>query len=335
MKRIEWIDFAKSLMIFFIVLLHTHCNSVMVTMLNAIVMPMFFFMSGFLFSLKRNPSYFRFVYKRFRQLVVPYLWINLVAYFIWLLILRKYGNDAAESVEWYSPLLGITFGIPSELIHDIPLWSLLCFFIVEIIFYPLYKWVNKSLLISIFFIVIAGINNHIFGDNMKQWPLCLAPLPASMAFYSFGFYMRNNNYEIVKQKIGNYFVLLLLLLYVIASNMNVFTSFFTGYLGNYPLYLLSAFAGCFFIVQLCIIISNKIGDLKIIQFISNGTLLICGFHLLTLAFIKGILLFVFKIEPFNLTDNLLGGILFALGAYVLCFPIIYIVRTYFKPLVDK
>lgn len=336
MERIKWIDFTKSLMIFFVVLIHTHCNWDVVTTLKTVTMPMFFFMSGFLFSIKRNPTYSGFLYKRFRQLIVPYLWINFIAYFVWLFFLRKYGENVVDDIFWYKPLVGMALGIPPEFIHDVPLWSLLCFFLVEAVFYPIYKVIGNPLVISIIFFVIAGIDNYVFSNTMGGWPMCMAPLPASIAFYSLGYFMRFKGFSFTRQEHGNPILMISsLVVYLVCSNLNDRVSYFTGYFANYPLFVVSSFAGCVFFIQLCIMISDRVGELRIIKFISTGTLIICGFHLLMLALIKGMLLFVFKIEPNNLTDNLMGGIILAITAYALCLPIIYIVRTYFRPLVDK
>lgn len=80
-KRIEWVDYAKVGAIFAVVMLHTYFSGSFTMYMNAFVMPFFFFISGFLFSYANNPDYGKFVKKRFRQLVIPYLWINILAYF--------------------------------------------------------------------------------------------------------------------------------------------------------------------------------------------------------------------------------------------------------------
>ena len=91
MKRIAWIDYGKSLAIFLVVLLHVNCNHEVVKVINGFIMPLFFLMSGYLFSIDRNPSYKVFVAKRFRQLMVPYLWISALAYAAWVTVLRHVG----------------------------------------------------------------------------------------------------------------------------------------------------------------------------------------------------------------------------------------------------
>nr|WP_302345467.1 acyltransferase family protein [uncultured Duncaniella sp.] len=59
MKRVGWIDYAKSTGIFLVVLLHTHCTYATTSFLSAFRLPLFFFISGFLFSYRSNPDYKR------------------------------------------------------------------------------------------------------------------------------------------------------------------------------------------------------------------------------------------------------------------------------------
>lgn len=121
MKHIIWIDYAKSIAIFLVVLLHTHCSETLAQVINSFIIPLFFMMSGYLFSYRRNPAYGPFIYKRFRQLVVPYLWIGALGYLAWLLVLRHYGSDAGSDQSWYGPLIGILGGFADLMTTDIPL----------------------------------------------------------------------------------------------------------------------------------------------------------------------------------------------------------------------
>ena len=43
-------------------------------------MPLFFFLSGYLFRFDRHPNFMPFVRRRFRQLMCPYIVINLVTF---------------------------------------------------------------------------------------------------------------------------------------------------------------------------------------------------------------------------------------------------------------
>ncbi|MDE6175982.1 MAG: hypothetical protein K2F71_00400, partial [Paramuribaculum sp.] len=64
-------------------------------------------------------------------------------------------------------------------------------------------------------------------------------------------------------------------------------------------------------------------------------LLICGFHLLSFAALKGVALFGFGIPPEELTEGLFRGIAFAFAAMTLTLLPTWIVMKYMRPLVDK
>ena len=335
--RIEWIDYAKCIAIFFVVLIHTHCDYLLTITLKSFTMPVFFFISGFLFSRKRNRSYRDFVYKRFRQLVVPYLWINVLAYLIWLTVLRHYGNANDAALEWHEPLLAVVLGLPPGLVHDIPLWSLLCFFVVEIAYYPLRGNVIKNdAVIALIFLVLSACVSILSPDEGMILPVSLAPAASAMVFYSLGHLVHKYENRLKNVFQPNILMLLLsVLMITVGVTFNAPVNFFMGHIGHPIFFMVGAAGGIWFIVQVSAYFSRLLGDPSCVRFISRGTLLICGFHLLAFAVIKGVMLFVFGIEPSALTEGVWRGILMALTALILCLPCIWLIERYARFLVSK
>lgn len=335
--RIGWIDYAKAIAIFFVVLIHTHCEYLLTITLKSFTMPVFFFISGFLFSRKRNPSYGNFVYKRFRQLVVPYLWINVLAYLIWLTVLRHYGNANDAALEWHEPLLAVALGLPPGLVHDIPLWSLLCFFVVEIAYYPLQGNVikNDAVIGVIFFGLASGVS-LLSPDEGVILPMSLAPAASAMIFYSLGHLVHKYESRLKNVFYPNILMLLLsALMITVGVTFNSPVIFFMGHIGNPLSFMTGAIGGILFIVQVSAYFSRLSGDPACVRFISRGTLLICGFHLLAFAVTKGVMLFIFGVEPSALTQGIGRGILMAVSALMLCLPCIWLIERYARFLVSK
>lgn len=336
MKRVGWIDYAKSTGIFLVVLLHTHCTYATTSFLSAFRLPLFFFISGFLFSYRSNPDYKRFAYKRFRQLVVPYLWINLLAYVAWLLVLRHFGNDAGDTVAWHKPLWAIVAGIPPGLVHDIPLWSLLCFFVVEMIYYPLRKKVGHGWLIAVAAWAVSYLNCEYNSEHVSTLPFCLGPAFAALGFYAFGNYVRDNS-----SRFG--FMLRPRLLTLSVSSVSLVAlwwhnsaiQFFICDYGSYPLFVLEGIFGIAAMMQVCMYLCEWFGDNGFVRFVSNGTLIICGFHLMMFSLIKGVMWFGFHVDPQMLTCNFERGFLFSVVAFSLCLPVICVVNRHFRFLVGK
>lgn len=335
--RIGWIDYAKTMAIYLVVLLHTHCSGELTVAINSFVMPTFFFLSGFLFSRERNPDYKRFAYKRFRQLVVPYVWINLVAYLAWVVALRHYGDDSGAALQWREPLVAIALGVPTGLVHDIPLWSLLCFFVVEMIYYPLAGSLRvPDRIIAICAYAVASVESLLAPDKGLALPFTLAPAAAALAFYALGHLARTHIGRL--RSLTRPDILWLLLgfaLFETGVRLNVPTAFFIGSLGQPLWFAFTAVGGILMVIQVSAYLSTLFGDGKFIRFTSRGTLLICGFHLLTFSAIKGVMWFGAGVTPEALTAGVGRGIIMATVAFALCLPVIWIVERWMRFLVSK
>lgn len=337
-KRIVWVDYAKVMAIYLVVVVHANCDPLLTKVLKDFLMPVFFVVSGYLFSAERNPAYGPFAWKRFRQLIVPYLWINALAYIAWLLVLRHYGSDAEAGVAWHSPLRGILTGTAPLLVHDIPLWSLVSFFVVEMVYYPLRRAGASPVAIAAGAAMVLGMAYELMPGVLWQLPLALGPSAAGLIFYALGNEWRR--LSALHSRADSYVfspwtVAVAAGLFAFASWRNGQVSFYTSYYDNYFLFLLAAVSGSLVVVNVARVLAVAFGEGRFLRFLSAGTLLICGFHLLAFAAIKGVALFVFGIDPGSLTDGLVRGLAFATAAFLLTLPAVWIVRRYMRPLVDK
>jgi fucose 4-O-acetylase-like acetyltransferase len=80
----KWIDIAKGIGIFLVIVGHSHCPPFLQTIIYSFHMPLFFFLSGYTFHYdKYKLNKCAFVMNKFYRLVVPYFFAN----FLILLIL--------------------------------------------------------------------------------------------------------------------------------------------------------------------------------------------------------------------------------------------------------
>lgn len=333
-QRIEWVDYAKAAAIFLVVLLHVHCNVSVDQLINGFIMPAFFIISGYLFSYERNPSPRMFAKKRFRQIIVPYLWINAVAYLCWLIVLRRYGDDAGSAAAWHEPLVNILAGYPAKYPHDTPLWSLLSFFVVEMAYYPIGRIVKSPWLTACVFLAIAYLLKAI-GIDGASLPLAIGPSICGIAFYAAGNGLRRFDFKSVSNAVCIAVAIVSLTSLVASTCSNGMASFYICRYGNFVLFLCSSLSGCALVIAVSILVSRMVKESAIIRLISNGTLIICGFHLLCFAVIKGVMLSCFGIEPRELASGLWRGLAFAVAAFAMTLPVAYAVRRYLKPIVGK
>lgn len=336
--RIPWIDYAKSLAIFLVVLLHVHCTPEVTLYIDAMIMPLFYILSGYLFTYQNNPLQKQFIVKRSRQILFPYFWIGMVGWVAWVLVLRHYGDDASLNLEWYMPLKGMFTGVTTLLYHDVPLWSLLSFFIVEMFFYPLGRTLTTTIIVALVaFGASACLSEFVPQETMCRLPLALGPSLVGLGFYALGHIWRlfNEGSKLNRLLFGWPVMIVAVVLFVITARANGIVEFYICKFNNYALFMISSVTGTIVAVWLMNLLAKAIGSNRVVRFISNGTLIICGFHLLVFALIKGIALLVFGLEPVEIMQGYTKGILFAIVAFTGTLPIVWFIRKYLRFLVDK
>ena len=79
-NRIEWIDIAKGIAIILVV--YGHAGLANIPLLEkwvcAFHMPFFFFISGILFSVDKYPTINKFLQRRWKTLIRPYLFFSII-----------------------------------------------------------------------------------------------------------------------------------------------------------------------------------------------------------------------------------------------------------------
>lgn len=125
-KRVDYIDVIKGIAIFGVVWRHTACPSWLT--LNFI----FFILGGFFF--KRKP--FRtFLYEKVRYILIPFIFFYLVSY-PFDIFLSLWRNKTLANYNWDCIWDVFTISVDRGYLSiNIPLWFLLCFFTIQILYY--------------------------------------------------------------------------------------------------------------------------------------------------------------------------------------------------------
>lgn len=140
-KRIAWIDNAKAIAIFFIVLGHQLPSGELCGYLYSFHVPLFFFLSGLTFSADKSPKkYFK---EKAKRILIPYFAFSLVSiavYYILNLIFHKDGLSPGQC------LLGMLIGTRSTglMLWNNPLWFLPCLFVLLTFAYIIKKFIFRS-----------------------------------------------------------------------------------------------------------------------------------------------------------------------------------------------
>ena len=228
-KRIEWIDALKGFLMFCVTLGHCNIWWPIEQYIYSFHMFLFFFISGFLFSVKQSTK--RILAKCCLRLLLPFVAWNVLSAMIGFLQSKDLMNLIEE-----------LFVIKGNLTWNPPIWFLLVLFITEVLFILLKLY--KRTWISIATIIICLVLWVLVGSKWLLWKLNLVPM--AMAFFLFGYLFKNavaifkRWHTIIPLGFGS----------VVFSMLNIRIVYTYGHFGNYIYCILAAFCGVLFFVGL-------------------------------------------------------------------------------------
>lgn len=259
-KRIEWIDVAKGIAMICVILVHVEEHFMPPgTLVSTKIpiytfhMPLFFFMSGYLFSMKN--SFGEFLKNKCRRILIPYICLGIL-----LSLFHAFWQGRNPFGDpWFQP--GVFWGSLWGLLVQNRMWTfwfIACLFWLNLLFYVIVRYVKNEKIRAAIVIIIAaaGIIYYKMGGASLFWnvDVCLTALP----FFYAGFWCRqtdfiNRNILSVKYKWGMFagFVLLdAVCTFVNFKLTGQFLEFFNKMYGIAPFTYIGAFAGIFAVIIL-------------------------------------------------------------------------------------
>ena len=271
-KRIDWIDMAKGYGMLAVIIAHI-CSGPLHEWIYTFHMPLFFFLSGYVFSNKEEFNIF--IKKKAKALLVPYFSLG-IPMVVFTVLLKIYYN---------------TFTVDStkELIKDFiyqkrqwTLWYIACLFFLNIFFYIITKFIKNNILRGAIVALLAcvGLVYYKTGGLPLPWNIdvCFTALP----FFFVGYAFKQSKNRIEEKHSKKYLTVLLFLLFgavnVIFGYLNIKTTgkgleMFDSEYANPLFTYLSAFSGIF-----AVIIFSKFFSFKPIKFIGEKSLLYYAWH---------------------------------------------------------
>ena len=263
-KRLDFIDIAKGLGMLTIVWGHICLGGLSNAIVYSFHIPLFFFLSGLVFSPKRYGNFGEFLKKRLKGLLVPYVVYSVLTWMVWAVY--SHLTHAQVDNYWF-PLLQtfIAQGSEGYLIHNVPLWFVMCLFSVEIIYFFLSKlkdWANVLLCIVLCVLGVLSSMSTSFDFSTLPWSIDVAVM--ALPFYASGSLLANHvpHAKLVKTVVENkwlsnvMFVISIIVVYLGAS-YNGHVSMGHADLGRSPLVFYgTAVFGVFGFMILCIALSR-------------------------------------------------------------------------------
>lgn len=324
-RRIPWIDYTKAFSIFAVVLYHTCCPPPLKSAAYLLCLPAFFFVSGMCANPSLSPV--RFFRDKTLRLLVPFIVFGVLSWVAWLLIGRKYGDDAGQSAAWWYPLYGMSVGRSEPMIHNRPLWFLTCMISLEWLYYLLShirhaggRWTA---------IIGVAIGGCVLAHLGQQWVWELSSAMLVLPLYALGHEQRDRVKIYLEQcsAAGLLGVLAVAaVLFGIGWIYNRDVRISEGVIGNPVLFYTTISAVTAVWLTLAGLLQRCCGTLRGWQYIGQNTLLVLCTHIPVFGLIKGVaLLCGVSLQAFNTAP---GWLTLWLGTFVILMPCAHLINRY-------
>lgn len=272
-KRIDWIDVARGIAMICVILVHAeeHFLKPKVLAVTKIPiytfhMPIFFFISGYLFSMK--DSFKEFFKNKCRRILIPYVCLGVV-----MCLFNAWWEGES--------LLDNLWGILVQN-RKWTLWFLACLFCLNLLFYVLVKFIKNERMraITVVLVATAGIIYYKLGGASLYWNIdaCMTALP----FFYVGFLCKKTdfvNQKVLASRFKWGIFAGLAAVDFISTKINYmvteeYLEFFDRLYGIAPLTYIGSFAGVFALI----IFADGCRRIRTFRYIGENSMLFFAWH---------------------------------------------------------
>lgn len=266
-SRIKYIDTAKGICIFLVVL--GHCSISNLGLLGVLLMPLFFTLSGFFF--KDSGGWLLNLVKKCNKILIPFIFFYTVAFVI---VMAKVwaGADIAHSY------MAFFFSKDALTINGV-LWFLLALFWSNMIFLAIYRISSNIIFLGIVSLLFMGLSLILFSEG-NYLPAYFDSGLTAMPFFYFGYFLRNtgilnsDKYTCYQNYIIPALFVLAIICYIIGGGPHVTISC-NEIVGCVPLFMLFSVTSIIGVLLLC----KVIGTIPFITYIGRYSLIILCIHM--------------------------------------------------------
>jgi acyltransferase len=311
--RLKEIDVIRGITILLVVMGHSGLPDNVNYLFQTFRMPLFFLMSGYLFSNRKYLSNFNLLLKsKITTLLLPYLFACTV--FLALFYIRFYGNN--PSIGFFDPIIGILYGNGQWLTVDPPLWFLLCLF-WSLIFYYLYsKYLKQPKFFTNFSVLLLiGFCGWIISKFViLPWGLDIALI--NVLFLFIGNQMKEKNVIHQMKQYNRKIILclfILLVVFVASYYFNSTVNMNKRMYGNLLLFYTGGISGSLLVIAVTNQLVRFKGFVKVFSFMGKESLAILIFHA-TIGFIVALKIneLLFKTGEVHWVLNTVFGVVVSL-----------------------
>lgn len=332
-ERVKWIDSLRGFAIVLVILGHAGIPQTMRIWIYSFHIPLFFFISGYVFSLKKVNNFKEFLIKKIKGIVIPLICFSFVAvifdFVYYGLILKKSTN---------SEIVNELIGIPCQMRtgnYQSLLWFLSCLFVAEIVFYFVVRIgkdkVDKILLLIMALLAIAFAYIK-FIKILLPWAIETSLI--ATFFMGIGYILKLNR-DVLTVITKKYLFGLYLIINIVFTYLNYTVSgksqvdLIVDKTGNQILFVISALAGIMTFVIFFIVFDN----IKIISFIGRNSIIFYALSGVVKAISDIFYYNILHIDP--RAGSVITGLIYLIIQCLVIAPIAILINKRFKFILGK
>lgn len=240
-KRLDNIDILRALGILIMLAGHVGFGGKFDRYIHTFHMPIFFFISGYLYVPKKDKSVWAIIGKRAKRLLIPYVTYAAINYVFWLFIER------GPTDTFYDPLIRLVTYNTEKLPICGALWFLTAMFFAEALYILIDRIISIDWIRSVVVLVIAVSMSYVQGMLPFRLPLAIDSAIVCMGLYELGRMYHEGRFKLEKLVPKTWMLIpvggLLAAVNLILAFVNGYVNIKSAWYGYVPLFWINAIIG--------------------------------------------------------------------------------------------
>lgn len=325
-NRLEWLDGVKGIAIILVVVGHNiGSNTLIFQYIYGFHMPLFFFLSGYVYNENKYPNLLCLVNQKLRTILNPYFIFGAISVLMYSIYIN---NDMAVLRTFMIANRAEMSLVP----FNTPLWFLPCLFIIVILYYFVKKYIHNVYILLLLLFLLSYFGFHTIQAPILPWTMDSALY--YMLYYGIGHTIRSRKLlesNHLKGQVSRIIFIISCLIHcaqlLISNEMSGLPLFF-----DYGYSIILALSG---IVVYCFI-GMKLQHFKTIKqifaFLGQNSLVILALHIPLREYVVGALIWGLSGSFY---DWVVMRVLFKMSALFLCIPCILYINKFFPHFIGK
>jgi len=332
-KRLNWVDMAKGFAMILVMFGHAPFSSRIRAEIYTFHVPLFFFMSGYLFSHVKYNNFAALLKKRLITIGIPYLCFSFIEYIYFFVDNNKHNVSPLKS--FIGTFIPIRFN--SGTAHNGTLWFIACLFITELIFFLIVRYTKNNNKKIITCLVVSSIIGGFYSTYIK------IPLPYSIdvsliavVFYGIGYLIKGMENKVSKL-VNMRYLIIFLIINVLLGHLNIrylnasVDMSYSRY-GNYFLFYMAALCG----IMASLIFCRLLPKSRALIYVGKNSIIFMAIHQMILyPIIDKLIAHISFFASEKTYIMVLDGIIHVVVTMLVMIPIIYVINNYMPFILGK